>query len=281
MKRARLTFWGVRGSIAIAGRRTLGYGGNTSCLHVECDGAHLICDAGTGIQPLGNALQKRFSGRPLQACVLLSHLHWDHYFGLPFFKPLYEKRNAFLIAGPGVGRVGFERLLGDAIGPPYFPIRLSVYAASIEYRTVRAEGFEWEGIGIVPVPANHPDGACGWRLFFPNGRSAVVMTDDEFAAGKRRRELVKRVQGADLLIHDAQYTPEKYAQRRGWGHSPFTYPVELARAAGIGKLYLTHFDPDDDDRAIRRMLAAARRHAAAIGGGVRCELAREGLSILL
>jgi phosphoribosyl 1,2-cyclic phosphodiesterase len=279
MMQARFTFWGVRGSIAVAERGMLRYGGNTSCLHIEYDGTHLICDAGTGILPLGNALLKRFRGRSIDACILLSHVHWDHYFGLPFFKPLTSRHNSFLIAGPGVGARDFRALLTGAIRPPYFPVRLSAFGAGMELRTVHGKGFGWGGIGVVPVPVNHPDGACGWRFFFPNGRCAVVMSDDEPGPAKRQRKMIRHLEGADVLIHDAQYTPESYRRKRGWGHSPFPYPIALAEDAGIKNVYLTHFDCDDDDRALDSVKKKAARYARE--RGIRCELAREGLSFLL
>ncbi len=281
MDRVRIKFWGVRGSLAAPGRDTVRFGGNTACMEIEYGRTRIICDAGTGIRPLGLDLVHRAGGRPIDATILLSHVHWDHYLGLPFFRPFFEKKNRFVIAGPSVMGRSFGKLLRDVIRPPYMPITLADLGARISYRTVGKRAFKIGAVRVLPMPANHPDGALGWRFDFPNGRSVVVMTDNEPLDAARDVALIEYIAGADALIHDAQYSPAEYGKKRGWGHSPFPYPVGLACAARMRRVYLTHFDPESSDAELMKARSAARRMIARRGSPVRCELAREGLSFFL
>ncbi|MFA4874961.1 MAG: MBL fold metallo-hydrolase [bacterium] len=281
MDRVRIKFWGVRGSLAAPGRDTVRFGGNTTCIEIVCGKTRIICDAGTGLRPLGIDLARRASGRAVNATILLSHLHWDHYIGLPFFQPFFERRNRFLIAGPEAGGSGFKRLLDEAIRPPYMPMRLGDLGARISYKSIRAKAFEIDRVRVTPIAANHPDGAIGWRFDFPGGRSAAVMSDNEPGDDARALSLVEWMAGADVLVHDAQYTPQEYRRRRGWGHSPFLYPIGLARAAEIPRLYLTHFDPESSDKKLMRIASAAKAFIVKKRSSLRCELAREGLCFFL
>jgi len=267
--------------MAIPGRHTARYGGNTTCIEIQSGRDHLILDGGTGIRVLGIDIMRRAGRRPFKSFILLSHVHWDHYIGLPFFKPFYWSRNSFVVAGPRCMGRDFATTLSRAISPPYFPVRLSELNAQIKMKTVGKRPFRVGGMRIVPIAAKHPNGAFGWRIEFPKGRSAVVMTDDEPREGKAELELLEGIWGADVLIHDAQYNPTSYRKRVGWGHSPYTYPVRLAAEAQIPRVYLTHFDTDDGDRRLDRTEAAARKFARTMKSHVRCELAHEGLSFNL
>lgn len=275
---AKITFWGVRGSMATPGRKTAGVGGNTSCVKIEYGQTLIICDAGTGIRPLGIDLKKRFGRKPISAHILLSHLHWDHYIGLPFFKPLYEKKNYFVIGGPAGDGAEFGKSLAGTMQKPYFPIELKDVSAKISLETIRNKEFKVGQVKIVPFRVNHPDGAVGWRFYFPNGKSLVHITDNEPDTERGVGRLVEWMKGADVLIHDAQYSSKNYRRHKGWGHSPVSYPVELAAKAKISRLYLFHFDPEADDRHVKASLAYARKFALARHLKVHCAIAREGLS---
>jgi len=281
MAKAKFKFWGVRGSMAAPGNRMLRYGGNTNCLEIDAGRTILICDAGTGIRSAGHDLMRRFGRRRVEATILLSHVHWDHYIGLPFFNPFFYARNRFVVAGPRLLGREFGALIEKGVCPPYFPVKLEELAAKLRYKTVGKRKFKVGTIGVEPFAANHPGGACGWKFVLPGGKSAVLMTDNEPTTPAREEKLVEFLIGTDVLIHDAQYTPKLYERRKGWGHSPYTYPIELAKTAGISTLYLTHFDPDDDDRHLDGIARKARAFAREIGCHSRIAMAREGLSFSL
>lgn len=281
MASVKLTFWGVRGSMATPGPGTVHVGGNTACVEIRADEDLLICDAGTGIRPLGLDLIRRMGKGPVDASILLSHLHLDHYIGLPFFKPLYSNRNRFMIAGPGTAGMGFGHALSIAMRPPYFPVPFSDIPAKLRFKTVFVRPFSIGRIRVVPLAMNHPGGALGWKFLLPGGVSIVHVTDNEPSTAAEERKIVGWMRNADVLIHDAQYDSATYRSRRGWGHSPFVYPIRLAWEAGIPKLYLFHFDPEDDDRHLRKILKESRAWIKRRNYALHCELAREGTTILL
>lgn len=267
--------------MAAPGPATIRFGGNTACVEIKAGDQLIICDAGTGIRPLGENLVRRMKGRPIDAFILLSHLHWDHYIGLPFFRPLYDRKNRFVVAGPRVAGMDFGQALSCAMRPPYFPVPIAVLPSRMRFKTVSSRPFQVGSVRIVPMELNHPGGAMGWRFYFPNGRSVVHVTDNEPTSQKQMRRLINWMQGADILIHDAQYTPAAYRLRKGWGHSPFTYPISLAAGAGIPRVVFFHFDPADNDKCLSDIQRRARAWAKDQGIKVRCDLAREGTSIVL
>lgn len=280
MLRINVTFWGVRGSTPVPGKTTLRFGGNTSCVEIEAGCERIICDAGTGIRASGRHLMKRRAGG-IRGHILLSHLHWDHYTGLPFFEPLHERRNCFVICGPRAGRMGFGEALSRSVGPPYFPVPISKIPARVVLRTVGERAFAIGDTRVIPIMLNHPGGTLGWRFEFPGGRVLVHIADNEPGTAAQDTRLVEWMRGADVLIHDAQYTPREYAAHRGWGHSPYSYPVWLAREAKIKRLFLYHFDPAADDRCVAHMLRHARMLAQQGGGRLKVDAAREGASFQL
>ncbi len=279
--KVQITFWGVRGSMATPGASTVRFGGNTACLEIESGQSRIICDAGTGIRACGLHLMRRLKKQPIDATILLSHLHLDHYIGLPFFKPLYMKRNRFVIAGPGAKEMTFGAALKRAMAPPYFPVPFSAIPSDLTTKTLTERAFRVGDIRVKPHAVHHPGGSLGWRFTLPDGRRLVHVTDNEPDSKQEVRRLTRWMEGADVLIHDAQYTPEGYGRHEGWGHSPFTYPLTLALEAGIPHLYFFHFDPEDDDRHLREILGRARAWVRARKGRLRVDLAREGLRINL
>jgi phosphoribosyl 1,2-cyclic phosphodiesterase len=256
----RIEFWGVRGSIASPGPDTAEVGGNTSCVEVCCGETHLVLDMGTGIRRLGDALLAK--GKPVDATVLLSHLHWDHIQGLPFFVPAYVPSTKLQIVGTGNGAMALKDVLACQMTAPVFPVRLDELGAQIRLREVKSgESFMVGEARVRTARLNHPGGVLAYRIDH-DGQSVVYATDTEHYAcvDPALRALAE---GADVLIYDSQYTPEEYRgdlgrSRVGWGHSTFVAGAELARAAGVGQLVLFHHDPQRGDAAVVELERKAR-----------------------
>jgi phosphoribosyl 1,2-cyclic phosphodiesterase len=278
-KQTKLKFWGVRGSVAAAGQNTAKYGGNTSCVALTHGDTRIICDAGTGIRPLGNSLRRRIK-KPLKATILLSHLHWDHFVGLPFFEPLYDRRNEFLIAGPGYKGESFKSLLYRVVAPPYFPITPSTFAAKVHYRTLSGEPFAIDDIVVEPFECNHPGGSLGWKFILPSGKKLVHVTDHE-PKESHQKKMLEWMRGADFVIHDSQYSPSEYKKFEGWGHSPYGQVVRMAIEAEAKRLVMFHHDPESDDKTLEGRLHHAREMALSAGSNLHIDLAREGREYLL
>ena len=281
MKNVRIKFWGVRGSVAVPGKSSLKFGGNTSCVEIAAGDTLIICDAGTGIRPLGDDLMRRYGKKPIKATILLSHVHWDHYIGLPFFKPLYLSRNHFDVGGPKPEHMNFGQAIRGVMRPPYFPIPVSAIPSRLSLRNVAEKKFRIGDVNVLPLGVNHPGGAFGWRFDFPSGKSLVHVTDNEPKDDATNDSIVRWAQGADVMIHDAQYTPKNYEKRIGWGHSPYSYPVKLAQLAKVKRLFLFHFDPDASDEELSHTLQCARGMAVEGNSKLKCEMAKEGLEVLL
>ena len=270
----RVKFWGVRGSIAAAGPETAQVGGNTSCVEVRVDDDTLIVlDAGTGLRRLGESLPA-----PVEAHLFLSHLHWDHIQGFPFFGPAYVPGNRIRVYAPErCAPNGDVRAALDAqMRAPHFPVGLDAMRASLGFAAVAAGAELVVGAAKVQAAAaKHPNGCLAYRIS-AGGRSVVYATDTEHdASGRIDRQLVELARGADILIYDAQYTNEEYAGKRGWGHSTAEEGARLAEAAGVGTLVLYHHDPTHDDWQVARIEAATRaRFPATVA-------AREGLELTL
>jgi phosphoribosyl 1,2-cyclic phosphodiesterase len=255
----RITFWGVRGSIASPGPDTAGVGGNTSCVEVCCGTARFILDAGTGVRRLGDSL---LTEGPLDATVLLSHLHWDHIQGLPFFVPAYLPSTKLQIVGSGGGAAALRDVLASQMTAPVFPVRLDELGAQLTLREVKnGETFHVGEARVRAARLNHPGGVLAYRIDY-QGHSVVYATDTEHYAcvDPTLRALAE---GADVLIYDSQYTPEEYRgdagrSRVGWGHSTYVAGAELARAAGVGQYVLYHHDPQRNDAGVAEVERRAR-----------------------
>ena len=260
MSKLEVTFWGVRGSVPAPGPKTAVYGGNTSCVEVRAGGELIILDLGSGLRPLGETLV----GKPVHGSMLLSHYHWDHIQGLPFFGPAYNPASSFDIYGATRGGLDVRAMLSAQMVPPYFPVPIGAFAARLDFRPIA--GGEKARIGPVTVTAcelNHPNGSLGYRLDF-EGRSVVYGTDNEHGPEADER-LVAFAHGADVLIYDAMYTPEEYRgesgpPKIGWGHSTWEAGVRTAQRAGVGTLVLFHHDPGRADEGLETILGLARKH---------------------
>lgn len=263
----------MRGSVPAPGSATRRYGGNTPCVEVRCGERLIILDAGSGIRNLGERL--RDGGQAVEADVLLSHYHYDHLQGLPFFVPLAEPRNHFTFLGPRrEGRSVQDALEGQMV-PPYFPVTLDQLArARVEFRTVDpGEAFHIGPVRVTSTELDHPGGNLGYRLEY-GGRSLVYATDVEHT-DVPSEALVALARGADVLLHDAMYTGDEYQTRKGWGHSTWNGALATARAAKVKRLVLFHHDPARDDEALDALLRRVKK------GFPRTVAAREGLTLRL
>jgi phosphoribosyl 1,2-cyclic phosphodiesterase/DNA-binding response OmpR family regulator len=285
----RARFWGTRGSIAKAGPTTVRYGGNTSCVEVRSQaGTLVILDCGTGAHGLGHALESARTG-PLRGHILITHTHWDHIQGFPFFAPFFREGDQWDVYAPRGLRESVREALAGQMQYTYFPVSPEQFTATIRYHELVEGAFTLDDIRITTQYLNHPALTLGYRLE-ADGAVLVYATDHEphsraLAAGDSSdiggedRRHVELLTGADLVIHDAQYVAAEYPEKAGWGHSTMESVVASARAAGARRLALYHHDPLRDDAAIERLAVAARGQAAAAGGGLDVFAAAEGLVI--
>jgi len=292
-----IKFWGVRGSIPTPGPTTLFYGGNTSCVEVRAAGQIIILDAGTGLRLLGRELLAEYDEKPLDLTLLLTHTHWDHIQGLPFFLPVYQPRNHLRILGYEGARVGLESVLSSQMESPFFPIGLNEVPANIRIEELKDWAFDLNGVAVHAHAAFHPGVCVGYRLSI-GGRSVAFFPDNELpsleeaaraatrAAGRTpvpatrgQPSLAEFVRGVDALVMDSQYDAREYEQHVGWGHGCVDRVVALAVEAQVKQLYLFHHDPDHDDATIDRMVAHAQKLAVARSSPLQVHAAREGLSV--
>ena len=291
----RVRFWGTRGSIATPGPDTVRYGGNTSCVEVTTSGGGcFIFDCGTGARALGAELMAH-APKPISATILLSHTHWDHIQGFPFFTPLFVPGNQITVCGPeGCGR-SLREVLSGQMEFTYFPVDIGQLPASITFKELGEGTHEFGGARIIAQYLHHPAMTLGYRIE-ADGASVVYLCDHEpfsetlwhdnpapshaesiVHEGDRRH--ARFMAGAGLVIHDAQYTPEEYPAKKNWGHSTYEYAVGLAAAAGVRQLALTHHDPTHDDAFVAAIEKRARRYAEQHGYAVRVSCAYEGLDL--
>lgn len=270
----RMRFWGARGSIPAPESNCLAYGGNTSCLEVRAGDEVFIFDAGSGLRRLGDELLARAGGGPVAVTLLLSHAHWDHLQGLPFFRPLYKAETTIAVLAPAAALEKTRRALAGQFRAPYFPVPWSAVEGRFRFAAIPARGLRWRGARVACAPLRHPQGATAYRLEV-GGKSLTHALDHEHGDAAADAGLIALARDSDWLIADAQYTPEEYEQRRGWGHSTWRAAIALARAAGARHLILSHHDPWREDAPLAELEAAARREFPA------CRCAREGERLAL
>lgn len=254
-------FWGVRGSIASPGPQTVRYGGNTSCLEVRCGDHLLIFDAGTGLRNLGASLD---GDGTIDADLYLTHTHFDHICGLPFFAPLYTAGNRVrLAAGHLLPETNLRKVLVEMMMAPLFPIPPAAFRADVSYRDF-ATGDTLsprDGITIRTAPLNHPNRATGYRIEH-GGRAICYVTDTEHVVGERDANIVGLIRDADLVIYDSTYSDAEYPKYEGYGHSTWQEGVRLADAAGVKTLVIFHHDPGHDDDHMDMIATDAERMRA-------------------
>lgn len=301
----QLRLWGVRGSIPVPGPDTVRYGGNTACLELRYgDDKLIIVDAGSGIKSLGDKLMREeLPNGPIKARLFLSHTHWDHIIGFPFFTPIFIKGTELDIYSPvNYEERSVEDIIGIQLSYQYFPVRQSELSADIRYHSLGEQTLELDdGMTVTTKLLNHPVSTLGYRFEY-EGRSIVTLFDhepfrnvfptdpddfgyDEAAADEGERaaeEYNERIRefiaGADVVIHDTQYTQSEYdAKYTGWGHSSFEWALEEAEAAGVKSIYFFHHDPLRTDEQLDALLE--RYRSAASDTNLQVDMAREGALI--
>src|ERR1700720_958816 len=260
---AKVSFWGVRGSTPTVDPATWRYGGNTPCLElIAPDGTQFILDCGTGLRMLGSRWAAPNGGKTPETHILVTHYHWDHIQGIPFFSPLYAENNEFhfySFRSKFLGRDSLKQVFEAQMALPYFPVDMSAMNAKRKFKEV--EGGDSFTIGenkITTKWLNHPQGCLGFR-FETSAGTVVYATDNEPGDPKLDKSLRELAAGADIFINDAQFTPEQLAtNRKGWGHSSWLEGVKIAEEVGVKNLVLFHHDPDSTDKAVDLILGDAR-----------------------
>jgi len=279
----KIKIWGCRGSIATPGQHTLLYGGNSTCIEVRPrEGGVIIVDAGSGIRLLGKQLLQEKGITELY--LVLTHSHWDHLSGFPFFTPAYSGRYKINVYGGPKAQGALRSYLSHQMAPPYFPIDFTVMKATFTF------GYECPQMGtiglvdFIPIPLSHPNGGYGFK-FVKRGKTFVFLTDNELdfqhPGGLKREEYVDFCRGADLLIHDAQYTDDEYKSTCGWGHSTYFSVTQLAIESGVKRPCLFHHDPDRTDGDLDKQLEYCRAIIYKAGVPIECFAAIEGMEFVL
>lgn len=301
MSDAYLRFWGVRGSYAAPFASHLQVGGNTSCVEVRQGDHILICDAGTGIIPFGNQLLQQDDVRELM--IILTHYHWDHVCGLPFFVPAFIPEWKIRFFGPGDDDSEVKKHVSAQMRAPYFPVGTESWLADVGYLSPNNNNeISYGPISIQYSNVHHPGTTYGYRMNI-NNKTVIYISDNECkfiekSVTQRKSELNEEeqtiyddmvreehaseldlIKDADILIHDAQYTPEDYKKKKGWGHSCYIDTINMAIDAGVRELYLYHHDPNYDDEAINTIHRESEKIIKERKADMQCHIAREGMRI--
>ena len=295
----KITFWGTRGSVPTPGERTVRYGGNTPCVEVRLGENNLIIlDAGTGIRPLGDKLAAK--GQPLNTFLFISHPHWDHIQGFPFFRPAFLPANEITINGGESEKMTLRKMISDLMNKIYFPVHLNELKAKIHFRPVAEEKFKIYDATVQTIYVNHTAFALGFRIT-QNGKSLVYISDNEpFDASLERMKrnvdprIVEKyskskgdpnqrvydfVRDADVLIHDTTYTPEEYQHHVGWGHSHYLFALDVAVQGKVKKLVLFHHDPSHNDAMVDDIFLQVKEEIRSRRVALECVAAAEGMEI--
>ncbi len=297
-----LQFWGVRGSYPTPFISHMEVGGNTSCIALKINDHYFICDAGTGLIPLGQELIRQNQNK---FHLLITHYHWDHISGLPFFVPAFMADKEICLFGPGKDSHQIEERISGQMKAPYFPVETENWLANIHYLSPHSTSINFNDVHITPFVVHHPGTTFGFNFQF-NHKKIVYMPDNEFAfldksineqlknakndqekqllldlKQEYKQQSLDHIQNADILIHDSQYTMEDYQKKRGWGHSCYIETVEMAISANVKCLYLFHLDPSYDDTKVKLIHKHALEIIADHKSDLVCHIAREGLQVPL
>ncbi|NNM04708.1 MAG: MBL fold metallo-hydrolase [Gemmatimonadetes bacterium] len=276
--------WGTRGSIPTPGPTTARYGGNTSCVEVAAGDERIILDAGTGIRLLGERLREEQS--PNDVTLFLSHFHWDHIQGFPFFAPGCDPESSIRILAPSPERTDAESIMRAQMDPAHFPVPYDELSAEINYHTLSEEGWQEAETRVTALRVRHASPTVGYRVE-AFGRSLVFVPDNELVGGEYSTpdgwmdRMVTFASDADILIHDAMFTAEEYQSREGWGHSTFSQAFELAERAGVKALQFFHHSPHRSDAELDGITRHFREKAEARGLGMDVQAAEEGARLVL
>ena len=303
----KIRFWGVRGSIPCPGPTTVEYGGNTACIELRFgeNDRLLIIDAGSGIRSLGNfMMQHDLPKGPIDTSIFLTHTHWDHIMGFPFFTPIYIPNSKLKIYGPVTYEdEGLDQIVGSQLSYRYFPVKHSELAADITYHPLKELSMDLgDGIQVTTKYLNHPILCLGYKFehegkvfctvydtepflnVFPTdpedpSYDPVAAEEGDIAAKEENEKILRFIEGADVVVHDTQYTHEEYLDSKiGWGHTPFEFAINSAHKANVKKIVLFHHEPMRTDKQLSQL---AEQYRDAIGGksSLDIEIAREGLEI--
>ncbi|MEK7992143.1 MAG: MBL fold metallo-hydrolase [Thiotrichaceae bacterium] len=294
-----IRFWGVRGSYPAPFGSHMRVGGNTSCVEIRADDHILICDGGSGIIPLGNSLMAQQDIKELM--IIITHYHWDHIAGLPFFVPAFVPGWKIHISAPGDIEEIKNRVSNQMVSP-YFPVEVEMWMADINYVMAQDSKLEYGPFQIETFNVHHPGSTYGYRIKV-HGKTIVYVSDNELSfidrtIEERREELdpeewhlinamqmeerikaLETIENAHVFIHDAQYTPEDYDKKRGWGHSCFIDTVEFADDANVKQLFLFHVDPNYNDGKIEDLHRQSLELLHKRRSSMQCRVAREGLTV--
>jgi phosphoribosyl 1,2-cyclic phosphodiesterase/CheY-like chemotaxis protein len=298
---ARVKFWGVRGSIPTPGPATVYYGGNTSCLEVRADGQIIILDAGTGLRGCGRRLVEEFKGRSIELTMLITHTHWDHIQGFPFFIPAYNPANKIRIIGYEGARSGLQGTLSSQMESPYFPVSMHEMPGHLSVEELQDFRFQLGSVTVQTAFLNHPGICVGYRLYTSGGSISYLPDNEPYSrlrtmptslqadksyesytfAQDQDKRLIEFIEGSDILVMDSQYDDAEYQSHVGWGHGCVDDVVAMAMMANVKKLFLFHHDPEHDDDHISRMVAWARELVKVHGESLEVDAAREGVELVL
>lgn len=295
-----MKFWGVRGSIPTPGKHTVRYGGNTPCLELRLDDDQLIIfDAGTGIRSFGDDLINK--GESVNGYLLITHPHWDHIQGFPFFKPAFISGNELTIIGTERSEKSLSEIIAEQMNRIYFPVQLHALKAKINFKPIREEGeFKIHDATVKTLYVNHPGFTVAYRVEY-RGKTLVYVSDNEpydrataaslanfesivkekFDAqtGDPNQRVFDFCRDADVLIHDATYTPEEYIDRVGWGHSHYLFTLRVAAEASVKRLYLFHHDQNHSDDKVDDILKKCKKEVKTRGYRFECDAAMENMVI--
>jgi len=298
----KIRFWGVRGSIPTPGEKTIRYGGNTPCVEVRPDDETLIIlDAGTGIANFGDELME--SNKSIKAYVLLTHTHWDHIQGLPFFHPANEEGNEFTIVGSNHNGIALETIISDQMRAMYFPLQFNELKADIRFKMIEEGTFKIGDTTIESQYVNHPGYTLGFRITHGD-KSFVYISDNEpfnrelsdshlnkveqpvidlfkQVEGNPNSRIATFAQDADILIHDSMFTPSEYKLKELWGHSDYRFAVEMAVQARVKKLVLFHHGPQHTDEDVDSIVENCKKELQNKPYQPECIPAAEGLELIL
>ncbi|MDR2861062.1 MAG: MBL fold metallo-hydrolase [Syntrophobacterales bacterium] len=274
--------WGARGSIPVSGKDFIRYGGDTACMEIRSENDEvLIIDAGSGIRNLG---QRLITEEKHSAALLMTHFHWDHILGFPFFKPLYHESYHLENHGSLAVRRTIMEIINGIMAPPFFPVHIEDIRAQIHYREWEEESFSVYSFIVEPIALSHPNRGNGYKIT-ENGKKFVFLTDNELGYrhenGWRYEDYREFSRNADLLVHDAEYTEDDYQKTKGWGHSTYKDALQLALDAGVRRLWLFHHHQERSDDDIDRMVLECREIIKSRNASLECFAMYQGMEITL
>ena len=274
--------WGARGSISVSGREYIKYGGSTTCIEIRTkNGEIIIVDSGSGIRKLGHKLLKE---KKRNYNMVFTHAHWDHLLGFPFFQPIYSNQTHIKIYGSPFAQKSVKHLLQISMTPPYFPVNYKDIKAKVSYHKTNNKSFKIDSITVVPIPLSHPNGGLGYK-FIEDGKIFVFMTDNELTykhpGGRTYKDYVNFSCGADLLMHDAEYTQKDYKVKKGWGHSIYKDALKLAMQADVKRFGLFHHNQERTDKELDNIIRNCTNIIKKAKSTLKCFAVYEGMQIEL